>query len=80
MPEELGRRIARNTQIMAMEESGLGRIADPSGGAWFTETLAEDLAEAAWAEFQQIEREGGLVASLTEGKLQTRIAAKSVPP
>lgn len=76
VPEELGRRIARNTQIMAMEESGLGRIADPSGGAWFTETLAEDLAEAAWAEFQQIEGEGGLLASLIDGQLQARIADK----
>ncbi|GAB5454213.1 MAG: methylmalonyl-CoA mutase family protein [Henriciella sp.] len=76
VPEELGRRIARNTQIMAMEESGLGRIADPSGGAWFTETLAEDLAQAAWAEFQQIEAEGGLVESLIAGKVQTRIAEK----
>lgn len=76
VPEELGRRIARNTQIMAMEESGLGRIADPSGGAWFTETLAEDLAESAWAAFQQIESEGGLVASLADGKLQARVAEK----
>lgn len=76
VPEELGRRIARNTQIMAMEESGLGRIADPSGGAWFTETLAEELAEAGWAEFQQIESEGGLVESLVAGKLQARIAEK----
>lgn len=76
VPEELGRRIARNTQIMAMEESGLGRIADPSGGAWFTETLAEELAQAAWAEFQQIEAEGGLVESLVAGKVQARIAEK----
>lgn len=76
VPEELGRRIARNTQIMAMEESGLGRVADPSGGAWFTETLAEDLAEAAWAEIQQIEGEGGLVESLIGGKPQARIAEK----
>ena len=76
VPEELGRRIARNTQIMAMEESGLGRVADPSGGAWFTETLAEDLAQAAWAEFQQIESEGGLVESLMAGHLQARIAEK----
>ena len=74
VPEELGRRIARNTQIMAMEESGLGRIADPSGGAWFTETLAEDLAAEAWAEFQRIEREGGLVESLIAGAVQARIA------
>ena len=76
VPEELGRRIARNTQIMAMEESGLGRIADPSGGAWFTETLAEELAAAAWAEFQTIESEGGLVESLTAGHVQSRIAEK----
>lgn len=76
VPEELGRRIARNTQIMAMEESGLGRVADPSGGAWFTETLAEELAQAAWAEFQQIEREGGLVESLIAGHVQARIADK----
>ena len=76
VPEELGRRIARNTQIMAMEESGLGRVADPSGGAWFTETLAEDMAQVAWAEFQRIEAEGGLVESLVAGKVQARIAEK----
>lgn len=76
VPEELGRRIARNTQIMAMEESGLGRVADPSGGAWFSETLAEDLATAAWTEFQQIESEGGMVDSLVGGHLQARIAEK----
>jgi methylmalonyl-CoA mutase len=72
-PEELGRRIARNTQIIAMEESQLGRVADPTGGAWFTETLADDLAEAAWAEFQKIEGEGGYGASLLSGVFQARV-------
>ena len=74
IPEELGRRTARNTQIIAMEESRLGRIADPAGGSWFEETLADDLASAAWKEFQAIEAEGGLVQSLIDGKLQGRIA------
>ena len=74
-PEELGRRIARNTQIIAMEESQLGRVADPTGGAWFTETFANDLAEAAWAEFQKIEAEGGYAASLMAGAFQSRIAS-----
>ncbi|OZB13773.1 MAG: methylmalonyl-CoA mutase [Hyphomonas sp. 34-62-18] len=74
-PEELGRRIARNTQIIAMEESQLGRVADPTGGAWFTETLADDLAEAAWAEFQKIESEGGYGASLISGVFQGRVKA-----
>jgi methylmalonyl-CoA mutase len=74
IPEELGRRIARNTQIIAMEESHLGRVADPAGGAWFTETFAEDLANTAWAEFQQIEKEGGFANSLLAGALQSRVA------
>ena len=75
LPEELGRRIARNTQVIAMEESQLGRVADATGGAWFTETLAEDLAKAAWAEFQRIESEGGFAASLMAGAFQARVAA-----
>lgn len=75
VPEELGRRTARNTQIIAMEESGLGRVADPAGGAWFEETLATDLADAAWKVFQEIETEGGLVESLKAGKFQSRIKA-----
>lgn len=74
LPEELGRRIARNTHIIAMEESGLGRVADPSGGAWFSETLAEDMAQAAWAEFQTIEAEGGYAESLMSGGIQSRIS------
>ena len=75
VPEELGRRTARNTQIMAMEESGLGRVADPAGGAWFEEALADDLADAAWKVFQEIESEGGLGESLMAGKFQSRIKA-----
>lgn len=75
LPEELGRRIARNTQVIAMEESQLGRVADATGGAWFTETLADDMAQAAWAEFQKIEGEGGFAASLMAGAFQARVAA-----
>lgn len=71
--EELGRRVARNTQIIAMEESGLGRVADPAGGSWFEEGVAADLAEAAWAEFQAIEGEGGYGASLMADAVQARI-------
>ena len=74
VPEELGRRVARNTQIIAMEECGLRRVADPAGGAWFEETLANDLAEAAWAEFKTIEAEGGYAKSLISGAFQSRIA------
>jgi len=75
VPDELGRRVARNTQIIAMEESHLGKVADPAGGAWFSETVAEDLAEAAWKMFQEIEREGGYGECLMADKLQGRVAA-----
>ncbi|MEM6899398.1 MAG: methylmalonyl-CoA mutase family protein [Pseudomonadota bacterium] len=72
--EELGRRTARNTQIIAQEESQIGRVADPAGGAWFIEAHADTLAEAAWAEFQRIESEGGFGASLEADALQARVA------
>ncbi|MEM0984612.1 MAG: methylmalonyl-CoA mutase family protein [Pseudomonadota bacterium] len=74
LADELGRRVARNTQIIAMEESQLGRVADPAGGAWFTGRLADDLAQAGWAAFQTIEREGGYGASLMADAVQARIA------
>ncbi|MEM7766997.1 MAG: methylmalonyl-CoA mutase family protein [Pseudomonadota bacterium] len=74
VPEELGRRVARNTQIIAQEESHLGKVADAPGGAWFTETLADDLAERAWQVFQQVECDGGYAESLMADKIQGRIA------
>ncbi len=73
-PDELGRRVARNTQIIAQEESHLGKVADPAGGAWFTESLTQELAEAAWALFQEIESEGGYGASLMADAFQARVA------
>jgi methylmalonyl-CoA mutase len=53
------RRIARNTQLLLLEESHLGRVLDPAGGSWFVEDLTEQLAESAWEHFQQIEAKGG---------------------
>lgn len=63
-PSALAMRQARNIQLILMEEAHLGRVADPAGGSWFVETLTRDLAEAAWARFQAMEAEGGVVAGL----------------
>ena len=49
------RRIARNTQLLLLEESHVGRVLDPAGGSWFVEDLTEQLAEQAWEHFQAIE-------------------------
>jgi methylmalonyl-CoA mutase len=73
LPDAFARRIARNTQSILTEESNLFRVTDPTAGAGATEALTNDLCQAAWNLFQDIEREGGLIASLTSGGLQTRI-------
>ncbi|KRE34554.1 methylmalonyl-CoA mutase [Mycobacterium sp. Soil538] len=57
------RRIARNTQLLLLEESHLGRVLDPAGGSWFVEDLTSRLADAAWTNFQEIEAAGGFQAA-----------------
>lgn len=53
------RRIARNTQLLLLEESHIGRVLDPAGGSWFAEDLTKKLAEQAWKHFQEVESRGG---------------------
>jgi methylmalonyl-CoA mutase len=57
------RRIARNTQLLLLEESHIGRVLDPAGGSWFVEDLTKSLAEQAWKHFQDIESRGGFEAA-----------------
>ena len=57
------RRMARNTQLLLLEESHLGRVLDPSAGSWFVEDLTAQLAEQAWAHFQELESRGGFEAA-----------------
>jgi methylmalonyl-CoA mutase len=54
------RRIARNTQLLLLEESHIGRVLDPTAGSWHVEALTNELAEQAWKHFQDIESRGGL--------------------
>jgi methylmalonyl-CoA mutase len=53
------RRIARNTQLLLLEESHIGRVLDPGGGSWFVEDLTKQLAEQAWKHFCDVESRGG---------------------
>ncbi|MGZ4514942.1 MAG: methylmalonyl-CoA mutase small subunit [Mycobacterium sp.] len=59
MSAGFARRIARNTQLLLLEESHVGRVLDPAGGSWFVEELTEQLARQAWEHFQAIEARGG---------------------
>ncbi|MBD0669219.1 methylmalonyl-CoA mutase family protein [Streptomyces sp. CBMA156] len=75
LPDAFARRVARNTQTILLEESHLARVIDPAGGSWYVEQLSEELARAAWAWFQEIERAGGQHAALSAGLVEERIAA-----
>src|SRR5690606_38205176 len=73
-PSDLGRRMARNTQILLQEESNLGRVIDPAGGSGYVESLTDELADLAWRLLQELESVGGMPAVLLDGTLAARIA------
>jgi len=75
LPDRFARRVARNTQLVLLEESGLARVADPAAGSGGMENLTDNLCRAAWSRFQQIERAGGAWAALQEGAFQRDVAA-----
>lgn len=75
LPDAFARRIARNTSTILVEESHLARVIDPAGGSWYVERLTDELAESAWAFFQEIERAGGQAAALESGMVSERLAA-----
>ena len=72
--DELALRMARNTQLLLLEESSLGRVIDPAGGSWYVESLTDQLAEFAWSRFQTIEAAGGMGPHLTSGAVSEHLA------
>lgn len=76
-PSSLGRRIARNTQLILQEESGLRRVADPAGGSWYVESLSDALARAAWEQVQAVEADGGAVTALRDGRWAVELSAQA---
>ena len=67
------RRLARNTQLLLAEESGLARVLDAGAGSGSIEAFTEALARRAWALFQEIEASGGMAKALLAGGLQDGI-------
>lgn len=72
-PTEFSERIARNQQILLKEESHLDKIADPSAGSYYIETLTDSLVNEAWKLFLAVEEKGGFVAAFKQGFIQAEI-------
>lgn len=75
LPDRFARRVARNLQLILLEESNLYRVADPAAGSGGLETLTSELATAAWSLFQEIEAAGGAAPAIEQGLLQQKVAA-----
>jgi methylmalonyl-CoA mutase len=75
LPDALARRIARNTQLVLLQESNLARVADPAAGSGALEAVTAQICAAAWSQFQEIEKAGGAWAALETGLIQNGVAA-----
>jgi methylmalonyl-CoA mutase len=75
LPDAFARRVARNTQLILLEESNLAKVADPAAGSGAIEDLTSKLCAAAWTQFQEIEANGGCWAALEHRLIQRHVAA-----
>jgi methylmalonyl-CoA mutase len=75
LPDAFARRVARNTQLILLEESNLAKVSDPAAGSGGIESLTQKLCEAAWSLFQEIERADGAFSALQQGLIQAKVAA-----
>ncbi len=75
LPDAFARRVARNTQLVLLEESHLAKVTDPAAGSGAIEALTGELCAAGWSQFQEIEKAGGAWAALEAGIIQKNVAA-----
>jgi methylmalonyl-CoA mutase len=73
LPNDFARRMARNIQIILLEEANVHHVGDPSAGSGFVEALTHALCERAWAFFQEIEGRGGIIQALKSGFIQEEL-------
>ena len=73
LPTEFSARIARNTQLILQEETGITRVVDPLAGSYYVESLTAELAESAWALIEEVEAMGGMTKAVASGMPKLRI-------
>jgi methylmalonyl-CoA mutase len=73
LPTDFSARIARNTQLILAEETGIPSVVDPLAGSYYVEALTRDLADAAWALVEEVEELGGMTKAVASGMPKLRI-------
>jgi methylmalonyl-CoA mutase len=73
LPTDFSARIARNTQLILAEESGVTSTVDPLGGSYYVEALTSELVDAAWALIGEVEELGGMTKAVESGMPKLRI-------
>jgi len=73
--DKFSRKVARNIQIVLQEESNLSKVLDPAAGSYAIDTLTNEMTEAAWKHFQELEKMGGILVALRNGSLAKEIHA-----
>ncbi|WP_238366991.1 methylmalonyl-CoA mutase [Mesobacterium pallidum] len=73
LPTEFSARIARNTQLILQEETGVTKVVDPLAGSYYVEKLTHDLAEAAWKLIEEVDEMGGMTKAVASGMPKLRI-------
>jgi methylmalonyl-CoA mutase len=74
LPDAFARRVARNTQLVVLEESNLAKVSDPAAGSGGIEALTDELCRTAWSLFQEFEKAGGVAGALEAGLIQSKVA------
>ena len=67
LPTDFSARIARNTQIVIQEETGMTKVVDPLGGSYYVESLTRELVDQAWEIIEKVEAEGGMAKAVAAG-------------
>ncbi|MBC9032107.1 methylmalonyl-CoA mutase [Sphingomonas sp. JC676] len=67
LPTDFSARIARNTQIVIQEETGMTKVVDPLGGSYYVEALTQELVDKAWAIIEKVEDDGGMAKAVAHG-------------
>ena len=73
LPTDFSSRIARNTQLILQEETGVTNVVDPLAGSYYVESLTAELAEKAWALIEEVEELGGMTKAVASGMPKLRI-------